>query len=140
MKYTSVCVNNHYAKFEYKRTKTVGVTDCTNQTPPMHFRWKICLNSTPVKNKKRLIYFAQTEGAHVHCVNNHYAKFENNEMKTIVVTDYTNQVSSKHFWTGKCLSSTPLQNGENIHEMCTKWKVHIFSMLTSIMLSLNKKE
>ena len=33
-------VNNHYAKFEYKRTKTVGVTDYTNQTPPMHFGWE----------------------------------------------------------------------------------------------------
>ena len=27
------CVNNHCAKFEYK----IGVTDYTNQTPPMHF-------------------------------------------------------------------------------------------------------
>ena len=25
------CVNNHYAKFEYKGRKTVEVTDCTNQ-------------------------------------------------------------------------------------------------------------
>ena len=27
------CVNNHYAKFEYKRMKTLGVSDYTNQTP-----------------------------------------------------------------------------------------------------------
>ena len=33
-------VNNHYAKFEYKGTKTVGVKDYTNQKPPMHFGWK----------------------------------------------------------------------------------------------------
>ena len=31
------CVNNHYAKFEYKGIKTVGVTDYTNMTPPTHF-------------------------------------------------------------------------------------------------------
>ena len=34
------CVNNHYAKFEYKGMKTVGVTDYTNQTSPKHFGWK----------------------------------------------------------------------------------------------------
>ena len=34
------CMNNHYAKFEYKGMKTVGVTDHTNLTPPMHFRRK----------------------------------------------------------------------------------------------------
>ena len=27
------CVNNHYAKFEYKGTKTFGVTDYTNLAP-----------------------------------------------------------------------------------------------------------
>ena len=31
------CMNNHYAKFEYKGMKNVGVTDYTNQTPPTHF-------------------------------------------------------------------------------------------------------
>ena len=30
------CVNNHYAKFEYKERKTVEVTDCTNQTLSEH--------------------------------------------------------------------------------------------------------
>ena len=28
-------------------------------------------------------------GAHLQCVNNHYAKFENKEMKTVGVTDCT---------------------------------------------------
>ena len=32
------CVNNHYAKFEYKGMNTVGVTDYTNKAPPKHFR------------------------------------------------------------------------------------------------------
>ena len=36
------------------------------------------------------------------CVNNHYAKFENKEMKPVGVTGYTNQ-TPKHFWTEKCL-------------------------------------
>ena len=30
-------------------------------------------------------------GAHVQCVNSHYAKFEHKGMKTVGVTDYTNQ-------------------------------------------------
>ena len=41
------CVNNHYAKFEYKGMKTVGVTVYTN---PKHFEWEKCLSSTPLKN------------------------------------------------------------------------------------------
>ena len=28
---------HHYAKFEYKGMKSLGVTDYTNQTPPKHF-------------------------------------------------------------------------------------------------------
>ena len=44
------CMNNHCAKFECKGMKTVGATDYTNQTPPMHFGWKKCLCSTLVKN------------------------------------------------------------------------------------------
>ena len=44
-----------YAKFEYKRLKTVGVTDYTNQTTPTHFGWKKCLSPTPVKNRKIFI-------------------------------------------------------------------------------------
>ena len=30
------CVNNHYAKFEYKVMNTVGDTDYTNLTHPKH--------------------------------------------------------------------------------------------------------
>ena len=53
------CMNNHYAKFEYKGMKTVGVTDNTNQTPPTHLGWKKCLSSTLVKNVKIFIKCAQ---------------------------------------------------------------------------------
>ena len=34
------CMNNHYAKLECKGMKTMLVTDYTNMTPHMHFRWK----------------------------------------------------------------------------------------------------
>ena len=52
-------MNNHCAKFEYKEMKTIGVTDYTNQTPPMHLGWKKFLSSTPVKNVKIFIKCAQ---------------------------------------------------------------------------------
>ena len=52
-------MNNCCAKFEYKEMKTVGVTDYTNQTPPMHFGWKKNLSSTPVTNVKIFIKCAQ---------------------------------------------------------------------------------
>ena len=77
-------MNNHNAKFEYKGMKTVGVTDYTNLTPPMHFGRKKCLSSTPVKNEK--IFISNVHiigGAHLQYVNNHYAKFRYKGMKTI---------------------------------------------------------
>ena len=48
-----------------------------------------------------------------HSFNKGPAKFllltVNKEMKTVGVTDYTNQTPYKLFWTDKCLSSTPLK-------------------------------
>ena len=55
---SSMCAN-HKANFEYKRIKTVGVTDYTSQTPSTHFGWKKCLSSTPIKNEKIFIKCAQ---------------------------------------------------------------------------------
>ena len=79
----------------------------SNQTPPTYFRWKTSLSSTLVKNEKIFIKCAQMRGAHLQCVNNHYAKFEKKEMKTVGVTDYTNRAPSKHFYREKKLSSRP---------------------------------
>ena len=40
-------------------------------------------------------------------------------MKTVGVTDYTNQTPPKHFGWKKCLSSTPVKNEKisNVHKM-----------------------
>ena len=76
-------VNNHYAKFEYKGTKTVGVTDYTNQKPPLHFEWKKNLSPTTVKDEKMFIKCAQNKSAHIQYVTNHYAKFEYKGMKSV---------------------------------------------------------
>ena len=53
------CVNNHYAKFEYKVMNTVGDTDYTNLTQPKHLGKKKCLSSTPIKSGKIFIKCAQ---------------------------------------------------------------------------------
>ena len=63
------CMNNHYAKFEYKGMKTVGVADYTNQTPPMHFGWKTCLSPTPIKNGKLLFIKCAQNRSEVHIFN-----------------------------------------------------------------------
>ena len=76
-------MNNHYAKFDYKGMKTVGVTDYTNLTHSMHFGRKKCLSSTPVKMRKYPSNVQKKGGAHLQCVYSHYAKFEYKEMKTI---------------------------------------------------------
>ena len=47
--------------------------------------------------RKYLSNVFKIEGAHLHCGNNYYAKFENKAMKTVGVTDYTKQTPSKHF-------------------------------------------
>ena len=46
-------------------------------------------------------------GAHLQCENNHYAKFENKEMKTVGVTDYTNRAPSTHLYGEKTKFKTP---------------------------------
>ena len=53
--------------------------------------------NTTQKMRKYLSSVHKMVGAHLLCVNNHYAKFEYKGMKTVVVTDYTNQTPSKHF-------------------------------------------
>ena len=57
-------------------------------------------------------------GAHLQCVNNHYAKFENKEMKTVGVTDYTNRAPSKHFYGEKTKFNTPKMK-KNKTKLCS---------------------
>ena len=77
--------------FTNKGMKTVGVTDCTNQTPPKHFGSKF---NTPQKMRFFLSNVHKIGGEHLQCVNNHYAKFEYKGLKTVRVIDYTNQTPS----------------------------------------------
>ena len=79
-------------------------------------------------------------GAHLQCMNNQYAKFEGKGMKTAVVTDYTNQTPSKHFWTEKCLCSIPIKN-EKIFMKCAQNRTCTSSICEQpLITSLNKKE
>ena len=76
--------------------KTFVVTDykilarlkCCGRTD----RREKCLGSSPIKNEKKttMKQFHKIEGAHLQCVNNHYAKFEYVGMKSVGVTGYTN--------------------------------------------------
>ena len=86
---------------------TVGVTDYTNQTPSQHFTEKMSKFKTTKNEKKNEMY--KIGGEHLQCMNNHYAKFEYKGMKTVRVTDYTNQTPPTHFWWKICLSSTPVK-------------------------------
>ena len=45
--------------------------------------------------RKYLSNVHKIEGAHLQCMNNHQAKFEDKGMKTVGVTDYTNQAPQK---------------------------------------------
>ena len=58
--------------------------------PPYAFRKeKMSLLNTS-KMRKYLSNVHKMGGAHLQCMNNHYAKFEYKGMKTVGVTDYTN--------------------------------------------------
>ena len=51
--------------------KTLGVTDYTNQAPSKHHGRKNTISSTPVKMKVLKVH--KIGGAHLQCVNSHYA-------------------------------------------------------------------
>ena len=53
--------------------------------------------NSPKNKKKYLSKVHKIRGTHVQRMNNHYAKFEYQEMKTVECTDYTNQTPSKQF-------------------------------------------
>ena len=66
--------------------KTAGVTDYTNQIPPKHFEGIKYLSSTDLKRiRKYLSNVQKLDGAHVQCMNKHYARFEYKEIKTFGV-------------------------------------------------------
>ena len=79
------CVTNPFAKYEYKRMKTFGVTDYTNQHHQRVFDVKMSLTSTPRKNEK----------VFMKCAQNHYTKFEYKGMKKFGVTLYINWAPQK---------------------------------------------
>ena len=69
-------MNNHYAKFEYKGINSVGVTDYTNRHPLSIWNEEKMSKFNSLKIKRIFSNVIKIEGAHVQCMNNHYAKFE----------------------------------------------------------------
>ena len=68
---------------------------------------KMSTDNSP-KKRKYLSNEHKIKGAHVQCVNNdHSAKFKYKGMKTVGVTEYTNQTSPKHFEQKNVLSTRP---------------------------------
>ena len=53
-------------------------------------------------------------------MNNHYAKIEYKGIKTVGVTDYTNQTPPTHFGWKKMSKFNTRKKSENIYQMCTK--------------------
>ena len=91
------CVNNKNAKFESEGLKTAVVTDYTNQKPLQHFRRKKLAKVKQLSKIRNISNMHEIGGAHLQCMNNHYSKFEYKGMKTVGVTDYTNQKPHQHF-------------------------------------------
>ena len=87
------CVNNHYAKFEDKGMKSVGVTVRHHLSI---LDGKMSKFNTHANMRKYSRNVHKIEGVHLLYVNNHYAKFEFKEIKSVGVTDYTNQTPSKY--------------------------------------------
>ena len=75
--------SNHHAKFSYKGTKAVGVTDYTNYTPKAIRSEKNSKFNTRQKLREYFLNEHKIRDAHLQCVNNHYAKFEYKGMKSV---------------------------------------------------------
>ena len=58
--------------------------------------------------------------ARFQCVNNHYAKFKNKDMKTIGKLQITRFRHHQSILDGKMSKFNTPKTSENIHEMCTK--------------------
>ena len=93
-------MNTHYAKFEYKEMKTARAADFTQITQCKHRKGGEHIIMSTFKHfqkyNKILSNVHKIGGSHLQCVNNHSAKFEYNGMKTVGVTNYTNQTPPKH--------------------------------------------
>ena len=77
------------------------------------------------------------EGAHVQCVNNHYAKFEYKEMKTVGYTDYTNQDTPLAFGIDKM---SKFNSPKKLFIKCSQSSRCTCSMYEQSLCSLNIKE
>ena len=76
-------MNNHYAKFENKGMKTIGSYRLHKPDTPYAFQMEKMSKFNTRKKRKYLLKVHKMVGAHLQCVNNHYAKFEYKGMKTI---------------------------------------------------------
>ena len=66
------CVNTHYAKFEYKGMKLVGVTDYTDKTQYTHSKGGVIMSKfkNSQKYNKILSNVYKIDVAYLQCVNN----------------------------------------------------------------------
>ena len=71
--------------------KIAGVTDYSNQTPSKHFTENYSYVQDPKNDQKKSFNVYKIIGAYFQCVNDHYTKFEYKRIKTVGVTDNTNQ-------------------------------------------------
>ena len=83
-------MNNDYASLNIKEWKLFKL-DIT-QTRPLskHFDQKNMSKFKTPKTEKWNVNVHKIGGTYLHCVNNHYAKFEYKVMNTVGVTNYTN--------------------------------------------------
>ena len=79
------------------------------------------ITSTALEMRKYLSGVHKIVGTHVQRINNHFAKYEYKQTKTIGVTDYTKLDTILSILNGKKMSLVQdPQKLKNIHEMCTK--------------------
>ena len=85
------CVDNYYAKFEYKGINSLGSSRLLKLgTPSVSEGNNVYVQHPSTFLKKYLLNVHKIRASHLQCVNNHYAKFEFKEMTSVGVTDYTN--------------------------------------------------
>ena len=82
-------MNNHYGKFDYKGTESVGVANYTKIIQCWHPIGGVDAVISKFSTPKTIILSTvhkhdKMGGTHLQCVNNHYGTFEYKGMKKIV--------------------------------------------------------
>ena len=97
----------------------------------IHFQVEVvqltmCTGLGRITKQDQTLLWTGVAGAHLQCVNNHYAKFQYICMKSVLL-QITHKEQCKHSKGGVDVIMSKF-NSQKYYQMCTKYRVHTCSM------------